>query len=165
MTLSTSNTSAKITKNPKLLDQVRFTLRANRYSKKTEQAYIKWIKEYILFHGKRHPKSLAKTDLEKYLNYLAVERHVSASTQNQALNAVLYLYKKVLNIDIGWLEDVKRAKRSMRLPVVFTQNEISKVLLNLSGNTKLITSIIYGSGLRLGEVLRLRIKDIDFNYV
>jgi len=158
------HTNIKVKTKPKLLEKVRFILRANRYSKKTEEAYLKWIKEYVIFNGKKHPKELDKKDLERFLTSLAVNRQVSASTQNQALNAILYLYKKVLNIDLGWLEDVKRAKRSLRLPVVFSRQEIDKVFYHLNGTTKLIASILYGGGLRLGEVLRLRVKDIDFEY-
>jgi len=154
----------KITTKPKLLDKVRFTLRANRYSPKTEEAYVKWIKEYILYNNKEHPKNLKKEALERFLTYLAIDRKVSASTQNQAMNSVLYLYKKVLNIEIGWLEDVRRAKRSLRLPVVFTKKEVRDVLTNLDGTSKLVASFLYGGGLRLGEALRLRIKDIDFEY-
>ena len=149
---------------PKLLDQVRLTLRANRYSKKTEEAYLKWAKEYILFNEKIHPEKLNKTHLEKFLTHLAINRNVSASTQNQALNAILFLYKRVLNIDVGWLTDVTRAKRTLRLPVVFTKKEVNDVLEYLDGTSKLISSILYGSGLRLGEALNLRIKDIDFDY-
>ncbi|MCB9247619.1 MAG: integron integrase [Ignavibacteriales bacterium] len=122
------------------------------------------MKEYILFNNKEHPKNLKKEALEKFLTHLAIERKVSASTQNQALNAILYLYKKVLNIEIGWLEDVQRAKRSLRLPVVFTKREVHDVIENLDGTSKLVASLLYGGGLRLGEALRLRIKDIDFNY-
>jgi len=164
MTIARTNTSSSPTPKLKLLDEVKFTLRTNRYSKKTEEAYVKWAKEYVLFSGKRHPKDLIKEDLEKFLTHLAVGRNVSASTQNQALNAILYLYKNVLNIDIGWLKNVKRARRSLRLPVVFTRMEVREVFKQLSGNPKLVSSILYGGGLRLGEALRLRIKDVDFNY-
>lgn len=154
----------KITTKPKLLDKVKFTLRANRYSKKTEEAYIRWIKDYIIFSGKRHPKVLTKKDLENYLNHLAVTKKVSASTQNQAINALFYLYKKVLNIEIGWLEDVKRARKSKRLPTVFSRREVSEILKYLDGEIKIIASLLYGGGLRLGEALRLRIKDVDIDY-
>ena len=164
MTNTSQNTALKINSKPKLLDKVRSTLRANRYSKKTEEAYTKWIKEYILFNNKEHPKNLKKEALERFLTHLAIDRKVSASTQNQAMNAILYLYKKVLNIEIGWLEDVRRAKRSLRLPVVFTKKEVHDVLTNIDGTSKLVASLLYGGGLRLGEALRLRIKDIDFDY-
>ncbi|MBK8945745.1 MAG: integron integrase [Ignavibacteriae bacterium] len=153
-----------VTKNPKLLDKVRLTLKAHRYSRKTEEAYLRWIKNYIIFNGKKHPEELGKKELEKYLTFLAVNKKVSASTQNQAMNAILYLYSKVLNIDLGLLEDVKRARRSLKLPTVFSQNEISEIFKQLNGVTKIIVSILYGGGLRLGEALRLRVKDIDIDY-
>jgi len=156
--------SLKVNKNPKLLDRVRINLRTNHYSKKTEEAYIKWIKEFIFYNNKQHPNDLDKTHIEKFLSHLAVDKHVSSSTQNQALCAIVFLYKKVLEKDFGWLEDVVRANRSKRLPVVFTREEVMKVFQNMSGETKLIASLLYGSGLRLGEALQLRIKDIDFTY-
>ena len=159
-----NNSTIKIITKPKLLDKVRATLRANRYAHKTEEAYLKWAKEYIIFHDKVHPKDLGKEHLEKFLTHLAIVRNVSASTQNQALNAILYLYKKVLNIEIGWLDDVKKAKRTLRLPVVFTKKEVHEVLANLSGTSKLVASVLYGGGLRLGEAIKLRIKDVDFDY-
>lgn len=161
---NSSNSTIRINKNPKLLDIIKHTLRTNRYSKKTEEAYVKWAKEYIIFNEKIHPKDLNKEHLEKFLSHLAIVRKVSASTQNQAMNAIFYLYKNVLNIDIGWLQDVKRAKRSLRLPVVFTRKEVNEVLNNLDGTARLISSVLYGGGLRLGEALRLRIKDVDFDY-
>ncbi len=142
----------KITAKPKLLDKVKFTLRANRYSKKTEEAYVKWIKEFIYYNGKQHPKDLGKREIEKYLNYLAVDRNVAASTQNQAFNAILYLYKKVLNIDVGWLKDVVRARRNNRLPVVFTKTEVKEIIGKLNGVPKLMVSLLYGTGMRLERV-------------
>lgn len=158
------NTDTKLTKKPKLLDKVRFNLRANRYSKKTEEAYVKWIKDFILFSGKRHPAELTKKDLENYLNYLAVTKKVASSTQNQALCGIVYLYKKVLNIEIGWLEDVKRATKKPKLPVVLTKEEVLKILSVLKGDMKLSVSLLYGSGLRINECLRLRIKDVDTKF-
>ena len=112
----------------KLLNSLKEDLRTKYYSKKTEEAYIKWIRDFIVFNGKRHPTELDKTNVEKFLTYLAVKRKVSASTQNQALSAILYLYKNFLQKDIGWLEDVVRAHKSKRLPVVFTKNEVRKIL-------------------------------------
>ncbi|MBK7103842.1 MAG: integron integrase [Ignavibacteriae bacterium] len=159
-----ANSAIVVTKNPKLLDKVSLTLKAHRYSRKTEEAYLRWIKNYILFNGKKHPKELDKKDLEKYLTFLAVNKKVSASTQNQAMNAIMYLYNKVLNIELGWLENVKRAKRNLKLPTVFSKNEISEIFKQLSGVTKIIISVLYGGGLRLGEALRLRVKDIDMDY-
>lgn len=147
---------------PKLLEQVRLTLRKLRYSKKTEEAYTKWIKDFIIFNNKQHPEKLDNKHISDYLTYLAVNRRVSASTQNQALCAIVFLYKKVLNQDFGWLDDVVRANKSSRIPVVFSKSEAVNVISNLSGITKLVASILYGSGLRLNECLTLRVLDIDF---
>lgn len=154
----------KTSSEPKLLDKVKIDLRTKHYSKKTEEAYLKWIKEFIYFNNKKHPLELTKENIEKYLSELAVKRNVSASTQNQALSAILYLYRNVLKEEVGWLNDVIRAKRSARIPVVFTRDEIQKVFSYLEGTSKIICSLLYGSGLRLGEALRLRIKDISFDY-
>jgi len=147
---------------PKLLDEVRIHLRSNHYSRKTEEAYIGWIKRFILFHNKRHPNEMGKDEIQKFINHLAVEKHVSSSTQNQALQAILYLYKNILTKDIGWLDDIKHATRIKHLPVVFSRNETAQILNNLTGVNKLVVSLLYGTGMRLGEVLNLRIKDIDF---
>ncbi|MCF8356054.1 MAG: integron integrase [Melioribacteraceae bacterium] len=144
------------------MEQVRLKLRSERYSRKTEEAYTKWVHDFILYNNKKHPEELTKEHIEKYLTYLAVERKVSASTQNQALCAIVFLYKKVLEKEFGWLEDVVRAHRSSRIPVVFSKNEALKVISYLYGTPKLIASILYGSGLRLNECLKLRILDIDF---
>lgn len=149
---------------PKLLDQVRLSLRSKRYSRKTEEAYVKWIKEFILFNNKRHPNELDKTHIEKFLTWLTVSRKVSASTQGQALCAIVYLYKNVLEKDFGWLEDVTRATKKPKIPVVFTKEEAKNVISNTSGDIKIICSLLYGGGLRLNEALSLRIKDIDFGY-
>lgn len=149
---------------PKLLDQVRLSLRSKRYSRKTEEAYLKWIKEFILFNNKRHPNELDKTHIEKFLSWLAVSRKVSASTQGQALCAIVYLYKNILEKDFGWLEEVTRATKKPKIPVVFTKEEAKAVIQNTSGDVKLISSLLYGGGLRINEALSLRIKDIDFGY-
>lgn len=149
---------------PKLLDQIRTHLRVNHYSKKTEEAYIGWIKRFILFHNKRHPNEMGKDEIQKFINHLAVEQNVSSSTQNQALQAILYVYKNVLNKEVGWLDDIKHATRIKHLPVVFSKRETLKIFEHLSGTVKLVASLLYGSGLRLSEALRLRIKDIDFDY-
>lgn len=146
----------------KLLDQVKIADRANRYSRKTEEAYIGWIKRYILFHNKRHPNEMGKEEIQQFINHLAVEKHVSSSTQNQALQAILYLYKNILNKEVSWLDEIKHTKRVRHLPVVFSRTDTVKILNCLSGTTKLIVSLLYGTGMRLGEVLSLRIKDIDF---
>lgn len=149
---------------PKLLDQVRITLRTLHYSRKTEEAYVKWIKEYIIYNNKLHPEKLTEEHVSKFLSHLAVDKHVSASTQNQALCAIVFLYKKVLEKDFGWLDDVVRAHKSVRIPVVFTRQEVKSVFQFLDGTPKLVCSLLYGSGLRLGEALSLRIKDINFEY-
>lgn len=156
-------TENKTIKQPKLLDKVKLVLRKERYSKKTEEAYTKWIKQFIIYNSKQHPEVLTKENIEKYLTHLTVDRNVSASTQNQALCAIVFLYKKVLKQEFGWLEDVKRATKNKRLPVVLSRNEARSIIEEMKGVTKLITSILYGSGLRLSECLNLRILDIDFD--
>lgn len=149
---------------PKLLEQVRQRLRVGHYSRRTEQTYIPWIKRYILFHDKRHPKDMGKSEIEAFLTHLAVDRHVSAATQNQALNAILFLYRSVLEIDVDWMTDVIRAKRNPRIPVVMSMAEVRRVLAHLTGINELMASLLYGSGLRLMEAVRLRVKDVDFDY-
>jgi len=149
---------------PKLLDQVRAKIRLKHYSIRTEQAYVDWIRRYILFHGKRHPQEMGKPEVEQFLSHLAVERNVAASTQNQALSAILFLYKEVLEKNIGWLDDVERAKRPARLPVVLTAAEVRAVLAHLEGRHRLMANLLYGAGLRLMECVRLRVKDLDFEY-
>lgn len=146
----------------RLLDQVRDAIRARHYSYRTEEAYIGWIRRYILFHGKRHPLEMGKPEIEQFLTALAVERHVAASTQNQALAGILFLYKEVLGKDPGWLDDVVRAKRPQRLPVVLTRPEVRDLLNQLSGVPWIMAMLLYGSGLRLMECSRLRVKDVDF---
>ena len=149
--------------NPKLLDQVRNLIRMKHYSLRTEQAYLKWIKRYILFHRKRHPKDMGEIEIREFITYLAVEKHVAASTQNQALNAVIFLYKEILNIELGQIGGIIWAKRSPKLPVVFTRDEVKRIFNHLEGTYKLIAGLLYGAGLRLLECLRLRIQDIDFS--
>lgn len=149
---------------PRLLDQVRNVMRVKHYSIRTEKSYISWIKQYIHYHGLRHPEKLGVEHIESFLGYLAVKRHVSASTQNQALNALVFLYKQVLNIKLEAFEHIVRAKRSERVPVVFSRDEVRLVISRLDGVLKLMAQLLYGSGLRLMECVRLRVKDIDFNY-
>tara|TARA_B100000315_G_C14595141_1_gene598474 strand:+ start:155 stop:1123 length:969 start_codon:yes stop_codon:yes gene_type:complete len=144
----------------KLLDQIRIAIRTRHYSNRTEKSYINWIKRYIKFHGTRHPSVLDETHLQSYLEYLAVDKKVAASTQNQALNAILFLYK-VLGTPLNTDLKIVRAKQSDYIPVVFTKEEVKSVLQNLSGTHWLMTSLIYGSGLRLSECLRLRVKDVE----
>ena len=149
-------------KTPRLLDRVRDKIRLKHYSIRTEQAYLGWIKRYILFHNKRHPETMGKTEIEAFLTHLAVHGKVASSTQNQALNALVFLYKEVLNTDLGLLENLTRAKRPTRLPVVLTVEEARRVLANLRGVYWTAGALLYGSGLRLMECLRLRVKDLDF---
>lgn len=149
-------------KKPKLLEQVRIELRTRHYSRRTEEAYVGWIRRFILFHNKRHPNEMGAEEIKQYLNHLAVEQNVSSSTQNQALQAILFLYKKVLGKEVGWLNDIKHATRIKHLPVVFSRNETAQILNKLTGVIKLVVSLLYGTGMRLGEVLNLRVKDIDF---
>jgi|SRR5690625_735897 len=147
---------------PKLLDQMRGKIRRKNYSIRTEKSYVDWARRYILFHGKRHPKDMNAREVEAFLTHLAVERNVSASTQNQARSALLFLYKEVLEVDLPWLDGVVPAKRPRRLPVVLTQHEARQFLAELSGTNWLVASLLYGSGLRLLEALRLRVKDVEF---
>jgi integrase len=147
---------------PKLLDQTRDRIRARHYSIRTEATYLRWIRDFIIFHRKRHPKDMGAPEVRDYLSHLAVKRNVAASTQNQALSAILLLYREVLDIQLNWIEGVERAKKSIRLPVVFTKDEARAVLARLDGTKWLMASLLYGSGLRLMECIRLRVKDVDF---
>ncbi len=149
-------------KRPKFLDQVRTVIRRKHYSIRTEEAYVLWIKRFILFHGKRHPKEMGASEIETFLTHLAVDLNVAASTQNQALNALLFLYREVLQQDLDLPIRAVRAKRPKRLPTVLTREEVHQVLTQLSGTHRLLAQLLYGSGLRLLECVRLRIKDIDF---
>ncbi len=160
----TPNTSDKSTtpNPPKLMDQVRDKLRVKHYSIRTEQAYSGWIKRYIYFHGKRHPKDMGAAEIEAFLTNLAVEGNVSASTQNLAKSALLFLYREVLEIELPWLDNVTQAKVPKRLPVVLTVSEVQNVLSRLNGTHLLIASLLYGGGMRLMEAVRLRVKDVDF---
>ncbi len=144
----------------KLLDQVRHVIRKRHYSFRTEQTYTAWIKRYILFHGKRHPKDMGEKEISAYISHLAVNRNVAASTQNQALNAIVFLYKQVLKRELGDFGSMERAKRPKRLPTVLTKNEADLVLTVMSGKNALMAKLLYGCGLRLMECLRLRVKDI-----
>ena len=150
---------------PKLLDQVRQLLRLRHYSLRTEEAYVAWIRRYILFHNKRHPRELGEADVSAFLSALAQEGQVAASTQNQALSALLFLYKKVLQRELAFIGGVARVKRPPKLPVVLAPVEVRTVLAQLHGQYRLMGELLYGSGLRLLECLRLRIKDVDFEYL
>jgi integron integrase len=148
---------------PRLLDQVRETIRVKHYSPKTEDAYVGWVRRYILFHGKRHPSEMGADQVAQFLSHLALENQVAASTQNQAFNALLFLYRQVLGIDLGEIGGAVRAKKPKRLPVVLTRDEVQVVLALLEGEVWLVCSLLYGAGLRLFEALQLRVKDIDFS--
>lgn len=147
---------------PRLLDLVRTVARVKHFSLKTEDAYANWIKRFILFHHKRHPNEMAENEIRQFLAHLAVDLHVSASTQTVALSALLFLYRDVLKRPLPFIEDVERAKPSRKLPVVFSKTEVQKVLSQLSATHLLLASLLYGAGLRLMEAIRLRVKDIDF---
>jgi integron integrase len=147
---------------PRLLDQLREQIRVRHYSIRTEDVYVKWVRDYVRFHGLRHPAEMGAAEVEQFLSHLAVRRQVSASTQNQALSALLFLYKHVLRIELPWLDDVVRAKRPERLPVVLTREETQRLLALLEGEVALVAGLLYGAGLRLMEAVRLRVKDVDF---
>lgn len=150
---------------PKLLDSVRAAARLRHLSIRTERAYSGWIRRFILFHRKRHPSEMGVEEVRQFLTHLAVEGRVSASTQNVALCALLFLYRDVLRVELQYVEGIERAKRPARLPAVFTRAEVAALLSRLSGTYGLIAGLLYGSGLRLTEALRLRVKDLDFEYV
>jgi len=147
---------------PRLLDRVRAAVRLRHYSRQTEKAYVGWTRRYILFHGKRHPAEMGAPELTRFLSSLAVDGRVAASTQNQALSALLFLYGNVLELDVPWLDGIVRAKRPQRLPIVLTRDEVRALLRPLQGVPRLMAFLLYGSGLRLLECCRLRVQDIDF---
>ncbi len=148
---------------PKLLDPVRARIRRLGLSKRTEHTYVAWIRRFIIANGKRHPAQMGKAEVEAFLTSLATERSVSAGTQNQALSALLFLYRQVLNVELPWMNDIRRAKRSEYVPVVLTRPEVNLVLRELNGVHWLVVSLLYGTGMRLLEALRLRVKDLDFD--
>ncbi len=147
---------------PRLLNRVRDKIRLKHYSIRTEQAYVDWIKRFILFHGKRHPAALGASEVEAFLTDLAVVRQVASATQNQAKSALLFLYKEVLGIELPWLERIENAKAPQRLPVVLTRDEVGSILEQLHGTHALIGRLLYGTGMRVMEGMRLRVKDVDF---
>jgi integron integrase len=149
---------------PRLLDVVRQQIRAKHYSYRTEQQYVAWIRRFILFNNKRHPADMSAPEVSQYLSHLAVERRVSASTQNQALAAILFLYRQVLEIELPWLDNIIRARRPQYVPIVLSHKEVRALMSRLEGVVLLIAQLLYGGGLRLMEALRLRVKDIDFEY-
>lgn len=146
------------------LESVRSAVRTRHYARSTEKAYVNWIRSFIVFHGKRHPRDLGAPEVERFLTHLAVERRVSASTQNQALSALLFVYRHVLEVDLPWLEGVTRAKRRVRLPTVLSREEVARVLGQLQGTVRMLADLLYGSGMRRIEALRLRVADLDFAY-
>jgi site-specific recombinase XerD len=148
---------------PRLLDHVRDRIRFKHYSIRTEEAYIDWIRRFILFHDKRHPDAMGAAEVEAWLTHLAVEGHVAASTQNLAKSAVLFLYRDVLERKLPWFEHIERAKTPTRLPVVLTRDEVLLVLNRLRGVHRLLGRLLYGTGMRIMEGVRLRVKDIDFS--
>jgi integron integrase len=150
---------------PRLVERVRNVMRLKHYSLRTERAYWNWIERFIRFHGMRHPGEMGEGEVTAFLTSLAREGNVAASTQNQALSALLFLYKEVLKQEFGWLEDVERARKPARLPVVLTREEVKKIFHFLHGTPRLMAALLYGSGLRLMECVRLRVKDVDFGYL
>lgn len=150
------------TQGPRLLDALRTQLRVMHYAYRTEEAYVDWVRRFILFHGKKHPRDMGPKEVSEFLSHLAVARNVSASTQNQAKAAMLFLYRHVLGTQLPWVDDVVIAKVPQRLPVVLTAREVRSLLHELNGTTALVASLLYGTGMRLMEGLRLRVKDIDF---
>lgn len=148
---------------PRLFERVRQRIRAKHYSYRTEKAYLHWIRRFILFHDRRHPRELGGPAVERFLTSLAVDQKVSASTQNQALSAILFLYREVLEVELPWLDGVVRARRPERRPVVLTRDEVRRVLAQLNGVQWLIASLLCGSGLRILECLQLRVKDISLD--
>jgi len=157
-----ANTGAA--KPPRLLEQLRDAIQRRHYSSRTEETYVHWVKRFIYFSGRRHPRELGAPEVTAFLNYLAREREVAAATQNQALSALIFLYKEVLAQSLPWLEDLERAKRPARLPNVLTRDEVQRLLARMQGVKWLMASLLYGAGLRLRECLKLRVKDVDFGY-
>ncbi len=147
-----------------LLDDMRVMLRAKHFSYRTEESYSYWLKRFVTFHGMRHPRRMGQVEVAAFLNHLAVDQQVSASTQNQAMNALRFLYRSVLDVDLGWIDGLVQAKKPVRLPVVLTPQEVSAILAHLDGTHWVMANLLYGAGLRLMECVRLRVKDVDFAY-
>ena len=159
---SVQSITASDSRPPKLLDQVRHRIRAKHYSLRTEETYVHWIKRFIVFHGKRHPADMGAGEVEAFLSHLAVDLNVAANTQNLALASVLFLYRDVLDVDLPWMSDVTRAKKPQRLPVVLSRSEVERLLAQTSDDVPgLIARLLYGTGMRLMEAVRLRVKDVD----
>ena len=149
---------------PRLLEKLRDAVRVRHYSYRTEQAYVDWVRRFVSFHGRRHPRDMGAAEASAFLTYLSRERNVSASTQNQALSALLFLYKHVLGAALPWMSEIERAKRPVRVPVVLTRGEVAALLAQMQGTRWLMAALVYGAGLRLRECLKLRVKDVDFAY-
>jgi integron integrase len=149
---------------PSLLEQVRQCMRLKHYSIRTERAYVDWIKRFILFHHKRHPKEMGTDEIRHFLSHLATDRTVAAATQNQSLCSLLFLYREVLGVELPYVEGIERARRPARVPIVLTRQEADRILSRVSGTYGLMAGLLYGSGLRLMECVRLRVKDLDFGY-
>jgi hypothetical protein len=149
-------------KPPRLLDRVRDAIRLRHYSIRTEATYVDWVRRFVLFHGKRHPESMGASEVQAFLTHLATERGVAAATQNQAKSPLLFLYKEVLGVQLPWLDEIVAAKSRERMPVVLTPTEVRALLHELSGSSWLVAALLYGTGMRLLEGLRLRVKDVDF---
>jgi integron integrase len=147
---------------PRLLDRVREAIRLRHLSRRTEKSYVGWVRRFVRYHGMRHPRELGAEEIRQFLTHLAVEGRVGASTQNQALSAVFFLYKSVLDLDVGWVDGIVRAKRPVRVPTVLTPGEARAVLARMTGTPRIVADLMYGAGLRLSETLELRIKDVDF---
>jgi len=156
---------ARASKAPRLLEQVRDAVRRRNYSYRTEEAYVHWIKRFIYFSAKRHPLDLGAAEVTAFLNHLARERNVAAATQNQALSALLFLYREVVKSPLPWLDELERAKRPVRLPTVLSPAEVRRLLGAMRETKWLMASLLYGAGLRLTECLKLRVKDVDFEYL
>lgn len=161
---NTAPTGTTAVPQPRLLDQVRIAIRRRHYSYRTEQAYVHWIKRFIHFHGLRHPRDLGEPEVTAFLNSLVAGRGLAAATQNQALSSLLFLYKEVLERPLDWLDGLARSKRPARVPTVLTAAEVQRLLTGLEGGKWLMASLLYGAGLRLRECLKLRVKDVDFDY-
>ena len=156
------NSTSHVERPPRLLDEMRRCIRARHYSIRTEQQYVHWVRQFIHFHGLRHPRELGGVEVEAYLTFLAAERGVSASTHKQALSALLFLYREVLKLDLPWLAEIGRPRTERRLPVVLTHDEIAKLFAHMPQEHLLLAQLLYGTGMRILEALRLRVKDVDF---
>ncbi len=163
--METNTTSPALSnrRQPKLLDRTRSEIRVRHYSIRTEEAYVAWIRRFLRFHKMQHPRDMGAEEVNRFLTHLAVDKHVAASTQRQALSAILFLYREVLGQKLPWLDDVVRAKQPKRLPTVLSREEVAAILSRLEGTAQLVVLLLYGTGMRILECLRLRIQDVDFD--